>query len=148
MNSNLTGLVQELIKILFVEQLLFDQIMASGSVAEISNLRDFEDVLGHIGGWGRYQKILLLFFIIFCAFDAYIMYVPVLFLYIPDHWCSPHPSFSNSSLELEEIIELTIPLDQNGQRSMCEMYDISFNNVSVHVIINFRYENEHITMIK
>ena len=93
------------------------------------SFQDFEEVLSHVGGWGRYQIVLLFFFFAFCAFTAYIIYAPVLFLYVPDHWCKPHPTFENSSLSPEAIARLTIPLKENGEREQCVMYNITLQEV-------------------
>ena len=51
-------------------------------------IRDHEDVLAQVGGWGRYQFRLCVFFVLFSIFNAYSIYAPVLVLHTPDHWCS------------------------------------------------------------
>ena len=56
------------------------------------------------------------------------MYAPVLFLYVPDHWCSPHPSFAESNLTLEEILDIAIPTDENGDRDSCQLRKSRFEN--------------------
>ena len=94
-------------------------------------LKDFEEVLSHVGGWGCYQMILLFFFFIFCAFTAYVTYIPVIFLYVPDHWCKPHPSFQDSGLSPEVVLNLTVPFNENGKREQCSMYNITMQEVSV-----------------
>ena len=102
------------------------------------SFQDFEEVLCHVGGWGRYQIGLLFFFFAFCAFTAYITYAPVLFLYVPDHWCKPHPSFENSSLSPEAIARLTIPMKEDGMREQCSMYNVTLDEV----------QNGHIQIIE
>ena len=91
-------------------------------------LENFEDVLSHVGGWGFYQVRLLLFFLCFCVFLAYVTYAPVIFLFEPDHHCKPHPSFKNSSLSPDEILNITSPIT-DGQRDQCLMYNITLDEV-------------------
>jgi hypothetical protein len=46
----------------------------------------------HVGGWGRYQWLYLIFFAVTVADLAYVSYSPILYLYVPEsHWCSPPP---------------------------------------------------------
>lgn len=96
---------------------------------------DFEKVLATVGTWGRYQKALLAFMIPLCMFTAYVVYAPVFFLFIPDHWCNPHPSFLEANLTLEEIINLTIPLTEDGTRSSCKMYNVTYEEVTFLLLV-------------
>jgi hypothetical protein len=48
-----------------------------------SEIRDFDDILDHIGGWSRYQLILMFMSLPFAMLLAYSTYTPVLFLYTP-----------------------------------------------------------------
>ena len=57
------------------------------SVGHREPIRDHEDVLSHVGGWGSYQIRLCTFFVLFSLFNAYTIYTPVLILHSPDHWC-------------------------------------------------------------
>ena len=52
--------------------------------------------------------------------------MPILYLYVPDHWCRAPKVFQNTTLSDEEIIELTIPYEENGKRSQCQMYEVDF----------------------
>ena len=102
------------------------------------SIKDFEEVLSYVGGWGRYQFILLLFFFAFCAIDAYVVYSPVLFLYVPDHWCKPHPSFQNTTdFNLEHILNLTVPWKDTGKREQCFMYNITLQEVLQLILCDF-----------
>ena len=51
-------------------------------------MRGFDEILEHIGGWSRYQAILLLLCIPFATLMAYATYTPVLFLHTPNHACA------------------------------------------------------------
>ena len=64
----------------------------------------------------------------FTFFLAYVGYSPILYLYVPDHWCSipqdvqDKVSFSN----MTDLLDVLIPYDENIQkRSQCYMYDVS-----------------------
>ena len=83
---------------------------------------EFEDVLNHVGGWGRYQKSQLIIFLPLTVILAYVCYSPILFLYTPDHWCSPDPSLNFGNLSRLEIKRLTIPRKANGEFERCKMY--------------------------
>jgi len=92
------------------------------------NKIDFDELLNYIGGWGRFQITLLVMMIQFTFFLAYVGYSPILYLYVPDHWCSipqdvqDKVSFSN----MTDLLDVLIPYDENIQkRSQCYMYDVS-----------------------
>ncbi len=92
-----------------------------------AELRDFEDVLDVVGGWGRYQWRLFCIFFPFTLFLSYVAYSPVLFLYVPDHWCKkPPPPAAAANLSQSDWIELAIPVEDEGtgQRSKCFQYDL------------------------
>ncbi len=90
---------------------------------------DFDDLLGHINGWGKFQIKLLILFIQFTFFLAYVGYSPILYLYTPDHWCNipqemqDNINFTNHTNE--DLINLLIPFDTStGKRSQCLIYDV------------------------
>ena len=85
---------------------------------------DFEDVLDLIGGWGRYQKVLLLFLLVSALAEAYSFYIPVFYIFVPDHWCSLDHLGNVTGLTDLELLEHVIPKDENGERSKCLMYDV------------------------
>jgi hypothetical protein len=84
---------------------------------------DFDDILDHVDGWGRFQIRLLLVFIPFTFFLAYVGYAPILYLYVPDHWCRvPH---QQDHPDNTTMINALIPLDEiTGERSRCLIYDV------------------------
>jgi hypothetical protein len=49
---------------------------------------DFDDLLPHIGEFGRYQKILFLLMIPFAFFVAFVYFSQIFLTLVPDeHWC-------------------------------------------------------------
>lgn len=49
---------------------------------------DFDDILPHIGEFGRYQKILFLMMIPFAFFVAFVYFTQIFITLVPDqHWC-------------------------------------------------------------
>lgn len=49
---------------------------------------DFDDLLPHIGEFGRYQKILFLLMIPFAFFVAFVYFSQIFITLVPDeHWC-------------------------------------------------------------
>ena len=98
-------------------------------------IKDFEDVLGHVGGWGRYQLTLLAISMPFTVFLSYVAYSPILFLYVPDHWCAPNPDWELLDNK-DDVINWIIPTDpETGERSQCLMYDYGARNEG-EVMIN------------
>ncbi len=72
----------------------------------------------------------------FTLFLAYAAYSPILFLYVPEHWCRPDPALSNRLLDWTEdqILEITSPKERDEgsgvvRRSRCHRYDVDFSKV-------------------
>ena len=85
---------------------------------------DFEELLDHIGGWGKFQIRLTAIFVYFTFFLAYVGYTPILYLYTPDHWCKI-PENVQQELNISDqntLLNLMIPTD-NGKRSQCQMFN-------------------------
>lgn len=60
---------------------------------------DFDDLLPHIGEFGRYQKILFLFMIPFAFFVAFVYFSQIFITLVPEeHWCFI-PELSNHTAE-------------------------------------------------
>lgn len=87
---------------------------------------NFDDMLDHVGGWGKFQIRLLLIFVPFTFFLAYVGYAPILFLYVPDHWCRipNHYRASLNASDEDGLIDLVIPLDEDDRKSKCSIYDL------------------------
>lgn len=53
-----------------------------------SNFMDFDDLLPHIGEFGRYQKILFLLMIPFAFFLVFVYFTQIFITLVPEHhWC-------------------------------------------------------------
>lgn len=103
---------------------------------------DFDDMLGHVGGWGKFQYRLLLISVPFTFFLAYVGYAPILFLYVPDHWCAIPENYkiALNTTDEEALINVLIPIDKDTQkRDQCHIYDLNqirnVNNTSEWPII-------------
>jgi hypothetical protein len=63
---------------------------------------DFDDLLPHIGDFGRYQKILFLLMIPFAFFVAFVYFSQIFITLVPDeHWCAV-PELENLNYTLDE----------------------------------------------
>jgi hypothetical protein len=59
---------------------------------------------------------------------GYVTYAPILFLYIPDHHCAPNPELIGIISE-DSLFNLTIPLDDFGEKDKCHMYELTLDDV-------------------
>ena len=58
-------------------------------------------------------------------FLSYVAYSPILFMFTPDHWCSPDPDLVESKgLTEDQAFEVTVARTKAGERSRCFQYDI------------------------
>ncbi|XP_063363529.1 beta-alanine transporter [Cydia amplana] len=85
---------------------------------------DFDAILEDVGGWGRYQKLVvygvLLPAVLPCGFHAYAQLFMAAEL---PHWCAPPPH-----LDPQDARNLSIPMElRNGvlQYSQCSMYELN-----------------------
>ncbi|KAG8177110.1 hypothetical protein JTE90_015254 [Oedothorax gibbosus] len=85
----------------------------------------FENILEEAGGFGRYQKSLLIGYFIPCftIFPWFSMHV-IFITSIPDHWCYI-PLIAKSNLSLETQKQLIKP----ESKSKCLMYDVDYSKV-------------------
>ncbi|XP_055378688.1 solute carrier family 22 member 13-like isoform X2 [Condylostylus longicornis] len=88
---------------------------------------DFDDLLPHIGEFGRYQKILFLCMIPFAFFVAFVYFSQIFITLVPEqHWCHI-PELDH--LSVEERLALSIPFDVDGSYSKCMQYNVNFTEV-------------------
>jgi hypothetical protein len=73
----------------------------------------------------RYQKILVLFAMCNAMLLAYCNFAPILVLFVPDHHCAPNPELIGIMNE-SDLFNLTIPVDDYGERDKCHMYNVRF----------------------
>ena len=69
------------------------------SLSSIKPVVDFDDLLPHIGEFGRYQKILFLLMIPFAFFVAFVYFSQIFITLVPDeHFCNV-PELVNLTVE-------------------------------------------------
>ncbi|GFU29791.1 carcinine transporter [Trichonephila clavipes] len=85
---------------------------------------EFEHLLEDVGDFGKYQKRLIIFFLIPSAALLPWFTMNILFLvFTPDHWCNvPEVAASNLSIEIQRNI--IAPLD----KSSCYRYDLNYTD--------------------
>ncbi|XP_037604807.1 solute carrier family 22 member 6 [Sebastes umbrosus] len=82
----------------------------------------FGDLLDQVGGTGRFQIL-----------HVTLLCIPVLMMAshnllqnfvaaVPPHFCSAHTNLSQSQLSPEEMLLVTVPLDQKGKPERCRRY--------------------------
>ncbi|XP_059470665.1 organic cation transporter protein [Neocloeon triangulifer] len=89
---------------------------------------DFDDVLPHLGEFGRYQKLLFLLLAPFMFFVAFVYFSQIFITLTPDHWCHiPGLEF----LTPEERVRLAIPASTSSPNGfdMCRMYNVNFTRM-------------------
>ncbi|XP_055946456.1 carcinine transporter-like [Argiope bruennichi] len=83
---------------------------------------EFENLLEDVGDFGKYQKRLIIFFLIPSAALLPWFTMNILFLvFTPDHWCNV-PEVAASNLPLEVQRSIIAPQDQ----SSCFRYDLNY----------------------
>jgi len=96
--------------------------------ASHTEIKDFDDILSYIGGWGPFQYTLTLIFFPFNIFLGYVYLSPILTLFTPPHWCLV-PELAN--LTREERRQLAIPQNSevtNGF-SQCSQYMVDWSKI-------------------
>ena len=93
-----------------------------------SAMKDFDDILKHVGGWGPFQYLLVIIFFPFNIFLGYVYLSPILTLFTPPHWCLV-PELMN--MTREERKHLAIPQDKDGAGgfSQCSQYLVDWSQV-------------------
>ena len=71
-------------------------------------IKDFDDILEHVGGWGPFQYFSTLVFFLFNIFLGYVYLSPILTVYTPPHFCNI-PQLANLSVEARR--RAAIPAD-------------------------------------
>ena len=65
---------------------LFFQMSSETKIGS-QQIKDFDDILSHVGGWGPFQYYSTLVFFLFNIFLGYVYLSPILTLYTPPHTC-------------------------------------------------------------
>ncbi|CAG9839512.1 unnamed protein product [Diabrotica balteata] len=98
----------------------------SNDVVEKGESFEFDDLLPHLGEFGRYQKILFLLMIPFAFFVAFVYFTQIFITILPEkYWCRI-PALAN--LTVEERLALAIP-EGHGGYDRCRMYDVNFTEM-------------------
>ncbi|XP_041771720.1 carcinine transporter [Anopheles merus] len=116
---------------------------STGAAVAEKPVVDFDDLLPHVGEFGRYQKILFLLMIPFAFFVAFVYFSQIFITLVPEeHWCYV-PELQH--LSVEERRALAIPVDESYRAeldagvvgdgsppisySKCTMYAVNFTEV-------------------
>ena len=89
-------------------------------------IKDFDEVLEYIGGWGPFQYLVALIFFPFNIFLGYVHLSPILILFTPPHWCKV-PELANLTRYERKL--LSIPQDSSGEYSQCSQYEVDWTKV-------------------
>lgn len=85
---------------------------------------DFEDILLEVGASGRYQKSLILIFLLPSALLLPWFSMNIMFMVsVPDHWCYV-PEVAISNLTISQQRQLISPVEN----SKCLMHDINYTD--------------------
>ncbi|GBM78319.1 Carcinine transporter [Araneus ventricosus] len=84
---------------------------------------EFEDILQQVGGYGKFQRYLTLFFLIpaSCAFPCFWLNL-IFMVSVPEHWCHV-PELSNLTMAQKRKL-ISPPNDPS-----CTMYNINYSQV-------------------
>lgn len=94
-------------------------------------IEDFDDILPHVGSFGRFQKRIFVFSLPINVFLAVVYFSQIYQTLTPEHWCAV-PELSHLDPEVRR--NLSIPLEvREGQLvySRCSMFDINFTEVEL-----------------
>ncbi|XP_055619494.1 organic cation transporter protein [Toxorhynchites rutilus septentrionalis] len=97
---------------------------------------DFDDLLPHVGEFGRYQKILFLLMIPFAFFVAFVYFSQIFITLVPeDHWCRV-PELEHLSVEERRALAIPVHYEHGTEfddgaptYSKCSMYAVNFTEV-------------------
>lgn len=86
-------------------------------------IEDFDDMLHHVGSWGRFQIMLTVFFFPFNLFLGYVYLSSILTNFTPPHWCQI-PELVNLTQEARRSLAIPFTTDEHGavEYSKCQAY--------------------------
>lgn len=95
-------------------------------------IKDFDDILPYVGGFGLFQKRMLLISLPINCFLAVVYMAQIYQTLVPEHWCFI-PELSD--LEDPDVRRnLSIPLEERDGRlvySRCRRYDVNLTQVGL-----------------
>jgi len=89
-------------------------------------IKDFDDVLKHIGGWGPFQLMITGALFPFNLFLGYVYLSPILTLFAPPHWCNV-PALAH--LPVDQRQALAIPRTPSGEFDKCSEFLVDWSQV-------------------
>ncbi|XP_060808818.1 carcinine transporter [Amyelois transitella] len=86
-------------------------------------IKDLDDLLPYVGGFGWYQRLLFLMMIPYSFFFAFVYFAQIFMTVVPsEHWCYVGEL---KNLSVEERRHLSIPRT-NGMYDKCHVYDVDW----------------------
>ena len=102
-------------------------------------IRDFDDILPHVGSFGPFQKRILLLSLPINYFLAVVYMAQIYQTLTPEHWCNvPELAY----LDQDQRRNISIPKEErDGQLvfSRCKMFDVNFTRVSRCCYLTIKY---------
>ncbi len=99
---------------------------------DVMTTPDFDELLKHAGGFGRFQIIFFVLLSLPVFPGAFLVYTQVFFFATPDHWCRT-PDLDAvvplTTLNQNLAKQLSIPIDDDGAFAKCERYDVNFTKM-------------------
>ncbi|KAJ3635442.1 hypothetical protein MTP99_008350 [Tenebrio molitor] len=104
-------------------------------------MMDLDDVLPHVGEFGRYQKLVLWFILLPgtfpCGFHAYNQ---LFMAATPEHWCKVDGLDQHDPKLVRNIsVPTAVQLDGQTRFSQCRMYDLNYTNTSLEFYESVNY---------
>ncbi|KAJ0182993.1 hypothetical protein K1T71_000969 [Dendrolimus kikuchii] len=89
-------------------------------------LKDLDDLLPYVGGFGWYQRLLFLLMIPYAFFFAFVYFGQIFMTIVPaEHWCFV-PELGNLTVEVRR--HLSIPKTESGY-DKCNVYDVNWTAI-------------------
>ena len=95
-------------------------------------IRDFDEVLDYIGGWGPFQYMITLIFFPVNIFLGYVLLSPILTLFAPPHWCKV-PDLANLPREERKLLAIPQDTEVAGGFSQCSQYVVEWSQVGFDI---------------
>ncbi|CAH1781863.1 unnamed protein product [Owenia fusiformis] len=98
----------------------------------------FDDLLPELGGFGRYQKVSIISFVLFYAATTWQYNITVIIAADMQHWCHV-PELAH--LNHTTFMNIAVPLEENqfGEAvySQCRVYDLNYSSITDDDVTNW-----------
>ncbi|CAH1781864.1 unnamed protein product [Owenia fusiformis] len=98
----------------------------------------FDDLLPELGGFGRYQKVSIISFLLFYAANSWQYNITVFIAADMQHWCHV-PELAH--LNHTTFMNIAVPLEENqfGEAvySQCRVYDLNYSSITDDDVTNW-----------